>query len=141
MNLTVLYERMEQEIRTERTFGDKQLSPPQVQMYRALKDAIRTGAGVLTPNALRAPRGSGKTMVLMKLAEEFNVPLVVMNHTLARMFQRDYPDVTITSPRELGRGSRFREALVDEGVDLNRIDPNIRILTGINGRNHYNGYY
>ncbi|MED1125381.1 hypothetical protein [Bacillus atrophaeus] len=142
MNLAVLYEMQEQKKRrAEVTFGDKTLTPHQVRMYRTLKEAIRTRVGVLHPSTLNALRGSGKTMVLLKLAEELDVPLV-MNHSLARMLRRDYPHLTLITPGETARLRGLRRGvLVDEYVDLNRIDPSIRILTGINRRNDYNDNY
>ncbi|MCY7865899.1 hypothetical protein P8918_13280 [Bacillus spizizenii] len=143
MNLAVLYEMQEQKKRrAEVTFGDKTLTPHQVRMYRTLKEAIRTRVGVLHPSTLNALRGSGKTMVLLKLAEELDVPLVT-NHSLGRILRRDYPHLTLITPGETARlrGSRYRGVLVDEYVDLNRIDPGIRILTGINRRNDNNDNY
>jgi hypothetical protein len=143
VNLAVLYRRQEQVREREYTFRGQRFSPDQVRFYEALKEKIvNNEAHIFHPGELRAPRQSGKTFVLLKLASDFDLPLISHNKQFARMLSREYSGVNVIGPTDTSRlrGSRYRSALVDEGVDINRIDPSIQIITGINGRNFYNGY-
>lgn len=135
MNLTLLYNQQEQKRRTEQTFQGIQLTPFQVNLLNTLKDKARRGE-IAHPLEVRAPRQSGKTTVLLKLAEEWNMPLVECNTAFARHLKRQYPHLKIITADETRRlrGSNDQAVLVDEGVDLSRIDPDIRIVTGIHGR-------
>jgi len=141
VNLAVRYIQQEH-VRRDLTFYGMRFTDDQIRYYRTLKEKIlNSDTHIFHPLELQASRASGKTTVLLKLAQEFGIPLITMNTGLARQLNRSYPDVLVISSSEASRlrGSRYPFSLVDEGVNLDRLDPSIRIITGINGRNLYYG--
>lgn len=141
MNLAILYKNQEQE-RREFSFRGLRFTEDQRRFYKALKEKIVNEENyVFHPTELKAPRCSGKTTVLLKLAEEFNLTLITHSSIFARALNREFEGIRIIGAREASRirGLRYCSALVDEGVDIDRIDPGVHIITGINGRNWYYG--
>jgi len=141
VNLAVRYIQQEH-VRRDLSFCGMRFTEDQIRYYRALREKIENDeAHVFHPLELQAPRASGKTVVLLKLAQQYDIPLIEMNAQFARQLSRSYPGVRVIGASETHRlrGSHFRRFLVDEGVSLERLDPSLRIITGINGRNLYYG--
>lgn len=135
MNLVTCYKQQEHKRREAQSFRGKRLTPTQVRLLEELKDKAIQG-DLVDPFQIGVGRQSGKTTVLLKLAEEWKIPLVVHNRSIAMGLRKDYPDIDIIwaqGTRNL-RGSRHREIITDEGVDISAVRamcPGIRVKTGL----------
>lgn len=136
MNLVRVYIDTQQ-TRAKYTYEGIWLTQHQRKMLDALREKVRRGE-TATTRELRAPRGSGKTFVLLKLAQELNVPLVTPSKVQANELSRSNPNVEVISQYDIiygyFRGRGTNQVVVDESVDIQRIkEHGADILTGIEG--------
>ncbi len=135
MNLTDIY--IDQaKTRRANQFCGMSLTKEQIQLLNLLKENAIKDRGLIDLQEAMIPRRSGKTIVLLKMAEDLGIPLVVQNENFARSLKQRYPHINIMSQAQMGerlRGTEYREAIVDEGVMLRNINSNIKILTGLKG--------
>ena len=97
MNLVEQYEQIRKK---EFYFRGIKLTPLQIKLLKTLREKTRTGDLVI-PEDEGYGRGSGKTTVLVKLAEELGAPLIEPNLFLANELQKRYPGVPVYSASEV----------------------------------------
>lgn len=90
------------------------------------------------------PRGTGKTYQLARLSKETGYPVVVMDDTLAYLFNKDYPDSKFISLQNfLENQSEYDNIYIDDiNVILQKLFPNtkIRVMTYSSEDNNSIGY-
>lgn len=135
MNLTEQYEQIRKK---EFYFRGIKLTPLQIKLLKTLREKARTGDLVI-PEDEGYGRGSGKTTVLVKLAEELGAPLIEPNLFLANELQKRYPGVPVYSASEvrsrLMDAPRTDLAIIDEGVDPMAVLEVVPRITGVT--NHH----
>lgn len=141
MNLAEMYAAQERE-RRHYSFRGLRFTEDQRKMYDALRERIvNNDPYVFHPMELGATRRSGKTTVLLKLAEEFNLPLITHSSVIAQDLSRRYEGIRVvgSSSAERLRGMG-RYALIDEIANFDYARLYTQIITGINDRRGLYGY-
>lgn len=76
-------------------------------------------------------RGIGKTTALIEFAINYNFGVVVKNKYTAKYFRESFKYPYIFSVNEIKRGMSPIKVVVDEGVDLNKVnETGLEVVTG-----------